>query len=289
MPIRVVREDELGLTPARLRGIQESKGELLIFVDDDNVLAETYLAHANTIAANYPFIGAFGGSITAEFEEPPPRWAIRHLGAVAIGEVDRDYWSNCTSGSLAIPCGAGLCVRRIVAEDYAGKVSVNPLRRALDRTGTGMASGGDIDLAFCAIDLGMGTGRFRVLTLTHLIPKDRLTLDYICNLHAGRAASGLILESFRTKADPSEVPMWREMVRLALAIACTPWRERRIPIATRKALREARTIIANQPSKSEPSGPSIVLVNDPGNAHPSDFSNATSNKAKSVTDPSAIT
>src|ERR1039457_2192213 len=36
---RHVREDELGSTPARLRGIRESKGELLAFADDDNVLA----------------------------------------------------------------------------------------------------------------------------------------------------------------------------------------------------------------------------------------------------------
>ncbi|HTA29597.1 MAG TPA: glycosyltransferase family 2 protein, partial [Candidatus Cybelea sp.] len=35
---RHVREEELGLTPARLRGIKESAGELLIFIDDDNVL-----------------------------------------------------------------------------------------------------------------------------------------------------------------------------------------------------------------------------------------------------------
>src|ERR1700758_5251153 len=35
---RVVREETLGLTPARLRGIRESQGKLLVFVDDDNVL-----------------------------------------------------------------------------------------------------------------------------------------------------------------------------------------------------------------------------------------------------------
>jgi glycosyltransferase involved in cell wall biosynthesis len=247
-----VREGELGLTPARLRGIQESKGELLVFVDDDNVLDETYLANARTIAATYPFIGAFNGSLTGEFEEPPPRWAARHIGKIGIGEIDRDYWSNCTSDSLAVPCGAGLCVRRVVAEDYAGKVSVNPLRRALGRTGSGMASGEDVDLAFCAIDLGMGTGRFRALTLTHLIPKNRLTLDYIARLDAGNAASSLILKSFREKADPSEVPLWREMLQLALAIARVPWRERRIPIAKRKALREARTVIESQRSRCAP-------------------------------------
>jgi len=31
---RHVREDELGLTPAHLRGIRESRGDLLVFVDE---------------------------------------------------------------------------------------------------------------------------------------------------------------------------------------------------------------------------------------------------------------
>ena len=251
--IRVVREDELGLTPARLRGIRESKGELLIFVDDDNVLDDTYLANANTIAATYPFIGAFGGSITGEFEESPPYWAVRYLPWLAICEIDRDYWSNLTNWSLAVPYGTGLCVRRAVAEDYARKASANPLRRALGRKGAALTSGEDNDLAICAIDLGMGTGRFRRLTLTHLIPKSRLTLEYIARLCAGCAASSLIVDSFRTNAKPTEVPKWRKMARLALTLAQTPWRERRIPVATWKALEKARRLIASQRSKCAPS------------------------------------
>src|SRR5204862_5153681 len=43
---RQVREEKLGLTPARLRGIAEAKGEMLVFVDDDNVLAADYLTEA---------------------------------------------------------------------------------------------------------------------------------------------------------------------------------------------------------------------------------------------------
>ena len=254
IPIRMVRENELGLTPARLRGIRESSGELLVFVDDDNVLDEHYLLNATSIAASHPLIGAFGGSIAAEFEEPPPNWVVPYLPELAIREIDRDYWSNLATWSLAVPCGAGLCVRRAVAEDYARKAGAGPIRKALDRTGSGMSAGGDIDLAWCAVDLGMGTGRFQSLTLTHLIPKSRLTVDYITRLHAGIEASSLILNSFRTDAaPPREVPMWREMVQLALIIARKPSRERRILRATQRALREARALIAGRHSKCEPS------------------------------------
>ncbi len=72
---RHIREEELGLTPARLRGIAEAKGDLLVFVDDDNVLRCDYLEVASRISATHPYLGAFGGSIEAEFEvEPDPRF-----------------------------------------------------------------------------------------------------------------------------------------------------------------------------------------------------------------------
>lgn len=39
---RHIRDDEIGLTPARLRGIKESQSEILAFVADDNVLEASY-------------------------------------------------------------------------------------------------------------------------------------------------------------------------------------------------------------------------------------------------------
>src|SRR6516162_144183 len=66
---RHVREAELGLTPARVRGIQESSGELLVFVDDDNLLAPDFLARVTAMSARYPGLGVFGaGILEPEFE-----------------------------------------------------------------------------------------------------------------------------------------------------------------------------------------------------------------------------
>jgi glycosyltransferase involved in cell wall biosynthesis len=47
---KIVREERLGLTFARLRGFAEAKGELIVMVDDDNVLAPDYLETAVEIA-----------------------------------------------------------------------------------------------------------------------------------------------------------------------------------------------------------------------------------------------
>jgi len=55
---RIVREERLGLTPARLCGIQSSKAELLVFVDDDNVLDHDFLEEVLRVADEKPFLGA---------------------------------------------------------------------------------------------------------------------------------------------------------------------------------------------------------------------------------------
>src|ERR1700685_2968773 len=47
---RHVRENELGLTAARLRGIAEARADILIFVDDDNVLRSDFLANTLEIS-----------------------------------------------------------------------------------------------------------------------------------------------------------------------------------------------------------------------------------------------
>jgi glycosyltransferase involved in cell wall biosynthesis len=198
---RHILEEKLGLTNARARGLVESSGNILVYVDDDNVLAKDYLIEATHIFQLWPMLGAVGAAVCkGEFEVTPPPSIEPYLAGLAVRELDRSYWSNLAGFSLALPFGAGLCVRREVAEDYANKVATTPLRQMLGRTGRGLGSGDDSDLAFCAHDLGMGTARFISLQLVHLIPKERLTEDYIVRLNAGFARSGEVLHALRSNS-----------------------------------------------------------------------------------------
>jgi hypothetical protein len=241
---RQIREDELGLTPARLRGITESRGDLIVFVDDDNVLAQDYLEQTVKIADEFPKIGAFGGSIKGEFEIAPPNWIVPYFEGLAVCELERDYWSNMPGWSRALPYGAGLSVRRHVAQDYVQKVMSSPLRRLLGRSGTGAGAGEDSDLAGCAIDLGMGTGRFSALKILHLIPQSRLTMDYAIRLNAGFAAANEILAVIRKTGVASKTHSWRAEFRLFFDLAKAKGIQRRILLASIKARKEARSLIA---------------------------------------------
>ncbi len=191
---RVVREERLGLTPARLRGIMETSADVIVFVDDDNLLEPDYLRLAREVAGNYPFLGAWGGSQIGVFEVQPPEWAQPYLSYLAVREVSTDRWSNDPEHWDATPYGAGLCVRRLVAAAYANTVASDPLRLALDRQGKRLMSGGDIDLARTSCGLGLGFGVFARLRLTHLIPAARLQLEYLADLVQGSTASAILLQ-----------------------------------------------------------------------------------------------
>jgi len=204
---RHIRENQLGLTPARLRGIQEVTSNTLVFVDDDNVLNADYLETALSISQTCPIIGAWGGQIRADFEIPPPVWAEPyHLGFLAIREFNNDKWSNLLHQHDTTPCGAGLCVRKSVANQYADMVRSDPKRLQLDRKGQSLSSCGDTDLAFTACDMGLGTGQFTALQLTHLISANRLTPDYLLRLIEGITCSQIILDSLRGKF-PTRLPL----------------------------------------------------------------------------------
>jgi glycosyltransferase involved in cell wall biosynthesis len=240
---RHIREDEPGLTPARLRGIKESVGELLVFVDDDNVLNPSYLETALSLAKRLQHIGAFSGSTRGECEIPVPDYLKPYVKELSDFALDQDYWSNLPCKSVATPIGAGLCVRRQVAEDYALKSRNTPLRKQLDRCGNVLLSGGDLDLAWCAIDAGMGTGRFKNLRLVHLVPKRRITEEYIIRLYAGYASSREILAAIRPAFFRRPNVAWKAALRFLADYIRVSKMQRKIMVASSKARREARQVI----------------------------------------------
>jgi hypothetical protein len=179
-------------------GMREARAEILLFVDDDNVLASDFLEQALGIGAQCPFIGAWGGSIIPEFEKPLPAWIGDQIWRLTVVAVKADVWSNLREDYATIPVGAGLCIRRPVAQKYLERCRQNPITAKLDRAGKGLGGYGDIDLAHCGLDLGLGTGKFARLKLTHLIPASRLTLDYFIRHAEGDATS---LQLFKASRD----------------------------------------------------------------------------------------
>lgn len=239
----LVREETLGLTPARLRGIRESTRDLLVFVDDDNVLDPDFLEIALRIMEEKPFLGSWSGQCRPGFEDPPPEWTRRYWGNLVVREFERDVWSNLPRLPQSMPCGAGLCVRRNVALHYLDLHESGKRLFQLDRNGTSLLSGGDNDLAACACDVGLGVGLIASLKLTHLISPHRLTEDYLIRLSEGIFFSSVVLDHFRSSIVEvaSYRVRWHEPVRALLARGP----HRKIQLACLRGRRRALELVAS--------------------------------------------
>lgn len=224
---RLVVESEAGLTPARLRGIAEAAGDLFVCVDDDNVLAPDYLERAVEIAHEFPRIGVWGGRVFPEFERNPEPWMKAHWKNLALVDFDADRWTNQRDFSV-FPPGAGMCIRRDVALSYAAVVASDPVRRSLGRRGESLASGEDTDLVLQAVDSRWGIGQFTRLSLTHLIPPERMTIAYHKRLAEGIAKSAGLLNAARASEAPD---LLRHRVRGWFAILMSKGSDRPIAAA----------------------------------------------------------
>jgi GT2 family glycosyltransferase len=219
----IVREEALGLTRARLKGFEASRGTVVVLVDDDNVLAPDFLERTAAIAQSHPFIGAWGGVIAPRFEDPalaPP--ASLHA-LLTLRTASQDSWSNDTGHHASTPWGAGLCVRRSVATAYAEALRANPKRQALDLQGKRLLYGGDTDIAFTACRMGLGKGVFPALRVEHLIPVARCSREYLCRVAEGRGYSEVLHEFVLTERLPVElVSMGSSARRLLRRLRASP-------------------------------------------------------------------
>ena len=189
-----IREEELGLTPARLRGIREAYGDLLVFVDDDNVLAADFLERAAEIAKSHPHLGVFGaGVLQPEYEMPPASQVTPFLFHLALREVSRALWSNNPRDYSCIPWGAGLCVTPSVASYCGQLVHRLNINDSLDRLGEELCCGGDDLFSWAAVDAGQSFGIFPALRIAHLIAASRVQPAYLVRLIQAHAYSHAIL------------------------------------------------------------------------------------------------
>jgi glycosyltransferase involved in cell wall biosynthesis len=211
---RHILEVAPGVTAARARGLSEATGDLLVFVDDDTVLSREYLEIAGAISCRFPMIGIWGGQIHPEFEKNPEPWMQPFLELLTIHCFDKDRWSN-IPGAVCPPA-AGMCLRREVAVSLLQLFESSPLRKSLiGAKRSHLERCEDMDMDMSACDLGYGTGQFTGLKLTHLIGKERVSLDYLVKVHEGGCYSMRILMALRGewKLKPkckSLIQRWRQ-------------------------------------------------------------------------------
>jgi glycosyltransferase involved in cell wall biosynthesis len=230
---RVIREEQVGLTVARLRGFREATQELMVFVDDDNVLDANYLYHVVQIFQEHPEMGAIGGKSLPEFEISPPDWVAEFYNILALRDFGEASLTTAAFKSATpqeypafAPAGAGMALRRRAFACYVARVIHSPTRLALGRTGKQLISGEDNDIILTLMNTGWEVGYFPQLQLTHLIPTNRVQPEYLSRLNRASSCSWVKVLSIHGIHLWNKIPRWTVLPRKIRAFfRYRPWQD----------------------------------------------------------------
>lgn len=207
--LRVVYEPTPGQVHARVRGVRESIGEWIAFVDDDNYLEKSWVGAALRFAQAHPACGAFGGEVALDWAETPPPAVSKRAYAYAATDLSggthrldgEDRWRL---------RGAGLMCRR---EALLGTGWLDWQANA-GRVGNGLLAGDDTEIVLRIARDGWELWYEPACRLRHAIGAHRLTVRYLRALHRGFARADPLLLGFHTRGSLRGW-FWRYVLLLA--------------------------------------------------------------------------
>lgn len=197
-PMRIVREQAIGLTHARAAGIRAAHYGIILFCDDDNWLNNDYLAQVIRIFESRPKVGIAGPArMPAVYETSKPSWLHGHENVLCVFDCgQKEITVNRHSQQEVHVAGAGMAIRKTILENYLIDLMHNPHRLLLDRSPGRMLSGGDDDINIQALKDGHDLYLSSQLQLQHFIPAFKLNKEYVLRLYEGMAYSMVLLNRF---------------------------------------------------------------------------------------------
>ncbi|MDZ8109988.1 MAG: hormogonium polysaccharide biosynthesis glycosyltransferase HpsE [Nostoc sp. DedQUE12a] len=177
--LRYSFEKEQGAAFARLRAVREARGELIAFLDDDNLPAPDWLAEGYAFGLEYPQAGVWSGQIHGDFEVKPPENFEKIQAFLAI----REHGTNphlFDADNLRLPPGAALVVRK---KAWCENV---PQRPILSGKLPGiLVQGEDYEPLLYIHNAGWEIWYNPTMHTYHQIPRWRFEKDYLLNLARG--------------------------------------------------------------------------------------------------------
>lgn len=178
VPIYYTFEPQQGIAFARKRGIKLAKGEVIGFLDDDNIPSQTWVIDAYNFAQSHPHAGAYGSHIEAQYEiNPPPNFERIACLLAIINRGENSFRYDALERWL-MPPGAGLVIRK--------KAWLNSVPSQLIFTGVQAQSlankGEDIEALSYIRQQGWEIWHNPNMKIYHKVPYERLQKPYLMKL-----------------------------------------------------------------------------------------------------------
>lgn len=193
---RYFLEENQGHTFARNRGIRESKGEILTFIDDDAFVDTDFVKNIQDYFDKNPDVQALGGKIKPVYEAEEPKWMSKYL-LTLVSAIDLGNKPKLFSGNK-FPIGANMSFRKRVFATYG------IFNTELGRRAEGL-EGGDEKEMFLRMKKNNEVIHYvPSVKVDHIIPEKRTKIEYIKGLGIGVGSSErkrLRGSSFKDKAE----------------------------------------------------------------------------------------
>jgi glycosyltransferase involved in cell wall biosynthesis len=189
--IRYICETKQGVSYARNRGVMESCGEIVCFLDDDSPPFANWLKE---ILKGFldPTVGCVGGPSILDFRDlERPKWLHGDLQGLLSGySLPFDQPTVVTLWEH-YPLSCNLAVRRKLF------ASVGLFRLDLDRSGNQVLAAGDTELVDRVSKAGWKVVYLPDAQVNHIVTPERLKKSHIYRIGYGLASSHIILTSER--------------------------------------------------------------------------------------------
>ena len=175
--IRLVEESQQGLSFARNRGIAESKGQFVAFIDDDETINEGFVSAYIDIFHNH---GAFvaAGKLKVCYDSKRPKWMSHYTEKMIANPFDLGN-SVITITRTITPTGGNMAFDREVFNLYGG------FDTDLGRKGGELFGGEENDIFARIRDLGERVFYTPNAIAYHHIADRKLTAEYFDKLSYG--------------------------------------------------------------------------------------------------------
>lgn len=172
---RIVREERQGLSYARNRGIEESQGEIIAIIDDDEVVNKYFAQGYLKLFDNYENAVAAGGKVVPYYPSGKPSW-LSHFTEIPIANPT-DWGDNIRLFPKGkIPAGGNMAFRREILLKYGG------FDITLGRSAGKLTGGEESDLFERLAKDGVEFWYTPDSVIRHIIGEEKLTADYFKRL-----------------------------------------------------------------------------------------------------------
>ncbi|NNE27746.1 MAG: glycosyltransferase family 2 protein, partial [Saprospiraceae bacterium] len=181
-------ETQQGLSYARNRGIKESKGDIIVFIDDDAIVKPDYLRLILGYFESHHDMKGGGGKVVAKFESGKPHWYNKFSAPMFCSEhLKGDAIFKYKEGDY--PFGCNMFFHRSVIDS---EVYFDP---ALGRKGTGLLAGEEKAIFKRIQQAGHAIYYFPEIMALHQIDDYRMEQTYLDNISIGNGASHKLMYS----------------------------------------------------------------------------------------------